>query len=366
MQQRMAKNSLNLFRTLLLGITGSSFAYCNLHSRESLPKTHFGKLYGNDGQAHVSLLATSASNHDKDEHDVTRKATTSRSFATKVDRYYQNHQEIPIPAIVHDSLDRLLLDCKDHDTKTSDKILIIGDVHGCLDELKLLVEKASCLHNAGQSFRAVVLVGDLCNKGPYSSEVIQYVRSQPNWYTVRGNHDNAGLFAALGDKNRRSQPKYHWVEKLSDEDVEWMAELPYSIRISRHLLNRSNDVLVVHAGLIPDKHLKDQDVKTMTTLRDVSITHKKDGMLTYSFLEKGATSSHEKSAAWSKMWTGPETIIFGHDAKRGLQQEKFAIGLDSGACYGNRLSSIVLPDEVIVSVDSDRIYCPISNKKESK
>ena len=74
----------------------------------------------------------------------------------------------------------------------------------------------------------------------------------------------------------------------------------------------------------------------------------------------------ENSSAWSKMWPGPETIIFGHDAKRGLQQEKFAIGLDSGACYGNRLSSIVLPDEVIVSVDSDRIYCPISNKKESK
>ena len=90
-------------------------------------------------------------------------------------------------------------------TACNNKILIIGDVHGCLTELKLLIHKAIHQHNQSQNFRAIILVGDLVNKGPYSAEVVQYVRSQQqqkhyNVFTVRGNHDDRALAAALGDE----------------------------------------------------------------------------------------------------------------------------------------------------------------------
>ena len=95
------------------------------------------------------------------------------------------------------------------------------------------------------------------------------------------------------------------------------------------------------------------------------------------------------------MSLGPERIIFGHDAKRGIQRygkhspnigyshcddnvnsladangsennelegDDWAIGLDSGACYGGSLTGIILPQRELVSVKALRKYCPISKK----
>ena len=63
------------------------------------------------------------------------------------------------------------------------------------------------------------------------------------------------------------------------------------------------------------------------------------------------------------MWQGPELVIFGHDAKRGLQQEENAIGLDSGCVYGKKLTGIILPEREFVFVNAVREHCLIKEKK---
>ena len=176
---------------------------------------------------------------------------------------------------MHDNLERMILtgekQSRVNNVTTSsenssklprnNRILVIGDVHGCLEELRNLVQKATREHNHGKQFAAIVLVGDLCNKGPSSAEVIHYVRNQPRWFSVRGNHEDRALAAALGDEECCSKPKYQWVNALSDDDVTWMSNLPYTITIPKKMLNfnysrsssakKQQDVIIVHAGLVP-------------------------------------------------------------------------------------------------------------------
>ncbi|KAK1733089.1 metallophosphoesterase [Skeletonema marinoi] len=382
-KHRVAATSVSrpLLTALLLGSIGCSSYCCYAFVINPLQKLTLDSR---------KILQNESDNHDRCLHplycpDRKQHATnigslllsSTRTYSTKADKYFQKHHRIPLPEISHDNLDRLLQlhqhpeqkeannDNAPQSSSASDSnILIIGDVHGCLVELKLLIQKAIHQHNQSQNFRAIVLVGDLVNKGPQSAEVIKFVRRQQqkyhNVFTVRGNHDDRALAAALGDEECARKSRYDWVKKgLSDEDIEWMAELPYTITIPSRLLKQpqgsgsetkqDQDVIVVHAGLLPNVSLVDQDTRTMTTIRDlISIPDEVDGK--------------ETKENIAKAWKGPELVIFGHDAKRGLQQEEYAIGLDTGCVYGKQLTGIILPEKKIVNVDASEVYSPINAK----
>lgn len=222
-------------------------------------------------------------------------------------------------------------------------------------------------------------------------KVVRYVREQPNWLTVRGNHDNAVLEAALGDPSRRQKKKYKWVmegEKkfltknqvtLSDDDVMWLSELPYTITIPAALLKADSDssdvcldTTIVHAGLVPGVELECQTIETMVTIREVDPIYKRGEVLNekhrqLAYVHHGtyytvlANESRGHPVPWASVWEGPNQIVFGHDARRGLQlyDTKWATGLDTGAVYGKKLSGIILPGRRLVQVDALRVHSPV-------
>lgn len=108
---------------------------------------------------------------------------------------------VPMPKVPH-----LIL--KENDLKKH--IIVVGDVHGCLDELKQLLDKYMGCENDC----TVILVGDLVNKGPSSAETVAYVRTA-GLLCVRGNHDDTALSHALGTSLRVRDDSYNYVDTLS-------------------------------------------------------------------------------------------------------------------------------------------------------
>jgi bis(5'-nucleosyl)-tetraphosphatase (symmetrical) len=230
-------------------------------------------------------------------------------------------------------------------------ILVVGDVHGCYEEMLQLYDTAG-------SPEIVILVGDLVNKGPHSAKVVHHVRTTPGWFAVRGNHDIGAVQAATGDPEQAQKKKYEWLFRetgkpvLSNDDVQWLADLPFTIRILAADMGQESDIIIVHAGFVPGIALEDQTDATMVTLRTVS--RAADGQYQYDSAGKGVP--------WASVWNGPDFVIFGHDAKQGLQQEPQALGLDTGACYGKKLSGILLPSKTIYQVNSLQTYCRIDGE----
>ena len=79
------------------------------------------------------------------------------------------------------------------------------------------------------------------------------------------------------------------------------------------------------------------------------------------------TNQIGRGTPWMNAWKGPHTIIYGHDAVRGLQihrdqytQQLLTLGLDTGAVYGNALTAYVYPSCQLVNQTSHAIYSPPS------
>jgi len=216
------------------------------------------------------------------------------------------------------------------------RTLIVGDVHGCREELEDLLEESGW-----EEGDQLVSVGDLVAKGPDSLGVVRLMRKLEG-RAVRGNHDQHCLkwweakragedLPTLKSTHRRV------ADELEDEDWEWLADLPLWIELPEH------DALVVHAGLIPDLPLEEQDPDDLMNMRSI--------------LGDGTTSRYyEEGKPWASLWPGPRVVVFGHDAVRGLQSRAHSMGLDTGCVYGGWLTGLWLPGRDLVSVPARATY----------
>ncbi len=216
------------------------------------------------------------------------------------------------------------------------RTVVVGDVHGCLDELRALLERVS--FRPGEDL--LVSVGDLVNKGPDSVGVVRLVRSLGG-RAVMGNHDDLVVrcLAARRHKDDAGFPEgaRRIAKRLDDENAAWLEALPLSLTLPEH------HTVVVHAGLEPRIPLSAQRRESLLTMRSV----RSDGT---------PSKRIEDGEPWASLWPGPEHVLFGHDAVRGLQRWPYATGLDTGCVYGGRLTAMLLPERTLVSVPARRAY----------
>lgn len=121
-------------------------------------------------------------------------------------------------------------------------VYAIGDVQGCFDALRALLDK---LHY-DPAADTLWFTGDLVNRGPQSLEVLRLLTSLPRLYTVLGNHDLHLLAVAAGQAARKNDT---FDDVLGAHDREallgWLRARP--------LLHHDQQLgyTLVHAGLLP-------------------------------------------------------------------------------------------------------------------
>ncbi len=186
----------------------------------------------------------------------------------------------------------------------------------------------------------MVLAGDLVAKGPDSQGVVQFAREN-GVLAVLGNHDAFAL-AHQHQAPKQAQGRRGYIASLQPADWEYLKELPLFLELGPPKPGEPG-CLVTHAGVVPGTPLESQKREHLLSLRSIADTGEPTSRLLLHY-------------PWAARWQGPQRIVFGHDAVRGLQRWPFAVGIDTGCVYGRLLTALILPEGELVQVAALRRY----------
>ncbi len=211
------------------------------------------------------------------------------------------------------------------------RTLFVGDVHGCFDELILLMEKVKLTPEDYLYF-----CGDLINKWPKSREVIEWIRARPNTWSVAGNHEYFTMISQEQcEKEVMTQELSRWLscswvpERLAEirdtllDHRNWLLSLPFFIE--------KDEFLLIHWGLHPEMG-KDAPPGIAMMIRMY------------------------EGRPWYEYYEGSKKVIYGHWAMDGVRIRPNTIGLDSGCCFGWHLSVYCLETGEIWQQRANQVY----------
>jgi hypothetical protein len=227
--------------------------------------------------------------------------------------------------------------------------IIIGDIHGCIDELKLLIQKLELRQHDHLYF-----IGDLIDRGPDSASVVKYVRSLSEKYSVvliLGNHEEKFLrylhnkahdFSAM--KNMKGLEEFEELEKKLDQsDINFINKAYINYNIP------SEGVCLLHGG-IPGNNKIDLSVNHNYSRELLKVSKGTNLIIKTRFLDESGNfislgEENENSVFWADKYDGRYgKVIFGHHAIVNERPKEFphAINIDTGCVYGGSLSACVI------------------------
>ena len=209
------------------------------------------------------------------------------------------------------------------------RTIVIGDIHGCYDELKDLLALVRLRPDD-----SVIAVGDLIVKGPKNAEVLDRFIADDRFSAVIGNHDRALRQYWRGEPRRLTKELKVTASQLElqrERYFDYLRSLPFTINLGSHL--------VVHAGVRPGVPLRRQMVTDLTEIRTM-----------------GANPSSRRGLPWYKVYRGRRIVVFGHWPSKAPRLAPRAIGLDTGCVYGGRLTGYIIESNQFVSVPARRAY----------
>lgn len=127
------------------------------------------------------------------------------------------------------------------------KRYVIGDVHGCYDELYTLLDMID--KHSGDEEGKLIFVGDYVDRGPDSKKVVDLVmHMQKNGHVaLMGNHEDMLLSY---DWRYAAETLNSFSNTIPDYVMEWMSKLPKYYE--------DDTIIVAHAGIDPNVALVEQ------------------------------------------------------------------------------------------------------------
>jgi len=220
------------------------------------------------------------------------------------------------------------------------RTLVIGDIHGCRQELLALLERV----NAEPLHDRLIFLGDYVDRGPDSRGVIEEVlalrRQFSKVVTLKGNHEEVLLSYLAGrDRDfylsiggRETLLSYGCVEPFAPDCALNIPESHQSFLYSLLPYWEDEEYIYVHAGLRPGVHLSQQGPE---------------------WLYWAAGRRFE-----SQRYDFGKTVVFGHSFVSTPLIENGKVGIDTGAVYGGSLTCLVLPGMKFVQVPGRRYWPP--------
>ncbi len=229
---------------------------------------------------------------------------------------------------------------------------IIGDIHGCYDELVELLgrlgyvnEEAGWYHPAG---RQVVFVGDLVDRGPKTPEVLKLVMkmtSAGKAWCVPGNHDVKLLRWLNGAKVLPKHGLQESIDQLKLETQEFKDEVKLFLdKLISHYVFDQGKLIVSHAGL-----KEEMQGRGSGKVREFCLFGETTGEID----EFGLPVRHN----WAAEYKGRSMVVYGHTPVPEAQWLNNTIDIDTGCVFGGKLTALRYPERELVSVEAAKVYC---------
>ncbi|MAS33611.1 MAG: polynucleotide kinase-phosphatase [Anaerolineaceae bacterium] len=228
---------------------------------------------------------------------------------------------------------------------------IIGDVHGCYDELVLLLGELG-YQIEGESVtppegRKAIFLGDLVDRGPKIPQVLRLVMGMVAAGTaicIPGNHD-VKLKRALDGKNVRiTHGLGESLVQLEAETTEFREQVRQFIDglVSHYVLDDGR-LVVAHAGM-----REDMAGRASGKVREFALY----GETTGETDEFGLPVRYN----WAADYRGQAMVVYGHTPVPEPEWLNRTINIDTGCVFGGALTALRYPENEIVSVDALQTY----------
>jgi protein phosphatase len=235
---------------------------------------------------------------------------------------------------------------------------IVGDIHGCYDELVQLLERLGYqvqgVQDSGHSIvvtppagRRAVFLGDLVDRGPNSPDVLRLVMGMVeagSAICVPGNHEAKLLRKLRGKDVQLTHGLAQTVEQLERETVEFREGVAKFIdALVSHFVLDEGKLVVAHGGM------------------KAEYAGRASGRVREFALYGDTTGETDEFGLpvrlnWAADYRGRAMVVYGHTPVREAEWLNNTINIDTGCVFGGALTALRYPERELVAVPAAQTY----------